>query len=286
MAPEDRRSAPGRETSENDPRSNSLRLVIIGPGRAGGSMAIASRKAGHEIVGVLSRGTGQAYGPDLDWDSDLPQADVALIAVRDEAISGVAERLSGLLDEVYVVAHMSGFVPVTALHGLAERGTAVGGFHPLQSMPDAETGAAALNGAHVGIGGDPPAIDTLTHLADSLGLRPFRLTDEARPAYHAAAAAAANFVVTSLAVSADLFEAAGVDPSVSEPLVRQAVSNVFEKGASAALTGPIARGDIETVVGHLTVAREVSEDVGRQFSLLAEATTIRAGRLEDLTKWK
>ena len=249
-------------------------------------MAIACRQAGHEIVGVLSRTPGHGYGPELEWDRDLPEADIAFIAVKDDAIVGVAERLAGHVEDVGVVAHMSGFVPVTSLRELQEAGTAVGGFHPLQSMPDPEIGAAGLEGSYVGIGGDSLAIDTLTHLADSLGLSPFRLTDDARPAYHAAAAAAANFVVASLAVSADLFEAAGVDPAVSEPLVRRVVSNVFEKGASSALTGPIARGDIDTVIGHLTVARDVSEDVGRQFTLMAEATTIRAGRHEDLPKWK
>lgn len=249
-------------------------------------MALASARAGHEIVGVLSRSTGHGHGPGLAWDEPLPEADIALIAVKDNAIVEVAERLDGLLDDVGVVAHMSGFVPVTALHELQAAGTAVGGFHPLQSMPDPETGAAALAGSYVGIDGDALAVDALTHLADSLGLEPFRLTDEARPAYHAAAAAAANFVVTALAVSADLFEAAGVDPVVSEPLVRAAVSNVFAKGAGSALTGPIARGDIETVIGHLTVARDVSEDVGRQFTLMAEATTIRAGRHQDLHKWR
>lgn len=249
-------------------------------------MAIASRRAGHEIVGVLSRTPGHGYGPDLEWDRDLPEADVVFIAVNDDAISEVAERLEGLVEDVGVVAHMSGFVPVTALRAIQEAGTAVGGFHPLQSMPDPESGAEGLEGAYVGIDGDSLAIDTLTHLADSLGLNPFRITDRARPAYHAAAAAAANFVVASLAVSADLFEAAAVDPAVSGPLVRRVVSNVFEKGAPAALTGPIARGDIETVIGHLTVAREVSEDVGRQFTLMAEATAIRAGRHEDLPKWR
>ena len=249
-------------------------------------MALASRRAGHEIVGVLSRTPGHGYGPELEWDRALPEADIAFIAVKDDAIVEVAERLAGHIDDVGVVAHMSGFVPVTSLRVLQEAGTAVGGFHPLQSMPDPESGAAGLEGSYVGIGGDSLAIDTLTHLAGSLGLSPFRLTDDARPAYHAAAAAAANFVVASLAVSADLFEAADVDPMVSEPLVRRVVSNVFEKGASSALTGPIARGDIETVIGHLTVARDVSEDVGRQFKLMAEATAIRAGRHEDLPKWK
>lgn len=263
-----------------------MRLIIVGPGRAGGSIALASQAAGHEIVGILSRRETKYMWPSLEWDVDLPETDVVLIAVRDEAIVEVAERLAPHVDNAGVVAHLSGFTPVLALHEIQERGVAVGGFHPLQSLPDPETGSRALRGAFVGIGGDQLGVDILTHLASSLGMEPFRLDDSSRPAYHAAAAAAANFVVAALAVSADLYESAGVDPRVSRPLVERAVANVFEKGPTASLTGPIARGDIETVIGHLEAAHEVSEHVGRQFRLMAEATTIRAGREEDLRRWK
>lgn len=262
-----------------------MRLIIVGPGRAGGAIALASEQAGHEIVGVLSRKPIERWHQ-LDWDVDLPDADIAFIAVRDEAIPEVASRVAPHVSEIGVVAHMSGFAPVLALHEIQERGTAVGGFHPLQSLPDAETGARALAGSFVGIDGDQLGADVLTHLASTLGMEPFRLDDAARPAYHAAAAAASNFVVTSLAVSSDLFRSAGIDPRVSRPLVERAVANVFEKGPAASLTGPIARGDIDTVIGHLTAAHDVSEYVGRQFRLMAEATTIRAGREEDLHRWK
>lgn len=263
-----------------------MRLIIVGPGRAGGSIGLAAQAAGHEIVGVLTRSETRFDWPRLDWDTELPEADIVFIAVRDEAILEVAERLTPHVSNVGVVSHLSGFTPVLALHGIQERGVAVGGFHPLQSLPDPETGARALAGAFVGIDGDPLGVDVLTHLASSLGMEPFRLDDAARPAYHAAAAAAANFVVTALAVSADLYESAGIDPRVSRPLVERAVANAFDKGPAASLTGPIARGDIETVIGHLEAARDVSEYVGRQFRLMAEATTIRAGREEDLHRWK
>jgi predicted short-subunit dehydrogenase-like oxidoreductase (DUF2520 family) len=263
-----------------------MRLVIVGPGRAGGAVAIASEEAGHQIVGVLTRHPHDGRWRELDWETELPEADVILIAVRDDVINEVSHRIAPVVGKAGVVAHMSGFVPVLVLHHLQEQGTSVGGFHPLQSLPDPVVGAAALRGAFVGIDGDQLAIDMLTHLAVTLCMEPFRLDDTARPAYHAAAAAAANFVVTSLAISADLFRSAGIDPRVARPLVERAVANTFEKGADAALTGPIARGDIETVIGHLTAAHEVSEHVGRQFRLMAEATTIRAGREEDLHRWK
>lgn len=263
-----------------------MKLIIVGPGRAGGALALAASNRGHEIAGVLARSPGQAYGPDLEWDTPLPEADLALITVRDEAIPELVDRLRPHVGEVAVVAHVSGFTPVRVLHPLQEQGVAVGGFHPLQSLPDPVTGSRVLSGAFVGIDGDPLAVDILTILAESLGLEPFPLADEVRPAYHAAAAAAANFVVTSLAVASDLFQSAGLEFRVARPLVEQAVANVFDNGPASSLTGPIARGDIETVIGHLTAAHQVSEQVGRQFRLMAEATTLRAGREEDLTRWR
>jgi predicted short-subunit dehydrogenase-like oxidoreductase (DUF2520 family) len=263
-----------------------MRLLIVGPGRAGGALGLAAESAGHEIVGVLTRSVAPFDWQSCQWGTPIPDVDIVLIAVKDDAIAEVSNRLAPIVGPAGVVAHLSGFVPVSVLHHLQEGGTAVGGFHPLQSLPDPETGAEALRGSFVGVGGDSLAIDMLTHLASTLGMEPFRLDDTARPAYHAAAAAAANFVVTSLAVSGDLFESAGIDPRVSRPLVEQAVRNVFEKGSAVSLTGPIARGDIETVIGHLTAAHEVSEYVGRQFRLMAEATAIRAGREEDLHRWR
>lgn len=263
-----------------------MKLVIIGPGRAGGAIALAASRAGHEIAGVVSHGSTQDYGPDLTLDEPFPECDIAFIAVRDDDIASVAEELQPLLVSAATAAHLSGFVPVAVLGGLHRQGVAVGGFHPLQSLPDPETGASALRGSHVGIDGDPLAVDTLIHFADTLGMNPFRLEDPARPAYHAAAAAASNFVITSLAVAADLFAAADVDPHVARPLVERAVANVFEKGPHVSLTGPISRGDIETVVGHLAAAHEVSEEVGTQFNLMAQATAIRAGRAEDRRKWR
>ncbi|MCI0424975.1 MAG: DUF2520 domain-containing protein [Actinobacteria bacterium] len=268
------------------PGPEGLRLVLIGPGRAGGSLAIAATEAGHVVVGVLSRNGNHDYGPPLRRDDPLPEADIALIAVRDDAIPEVVDGLVGRLGNVAVAAHLSGFTPVSALRPLQSAGVAIGGMHPLQTLPDPERGARALSGAYAGIGGDPLAVDVLTHLAASLGMRPFSLDDASRPAYHAAAAAASNFVTTALAVASDLYSSAGIDPVVARPLVERVVANVFEGGAASALTGPIARGDVDTVIGHLTAAHDVSAEVGRQFGLLAEATTLRAGREEDLRRWR
>ena len=91
-----------------------MRLIVIGPGRAGGSVALAAERVGHEIVGVLSR-SGSSRWHDIDWDHPLPEADLAFVAVNDDAINDVSHRIAHLLEEVGVVAHMSGFVPVLTM---------------------------------------------------------------------------------------------------------------------------------------------------------------------------
>lgn len=251
-------------------------LLVIGMGRAGGSLARAATAAGHRLVGVLNRSPVDDYDL-LDWNGPFPSADLALITVTDAAIPEVASRLADYWAPATPVVHVSGFTPVAALEALAAAGAATGSFHPLQTLPDPERGAEALAGAHAAITATGPLQDLLEQFALSLGMHPFFLADEAKPLYHAAAAAASNYVVEALGVAADLLAAAGVDPGVMQPLTRQVVENVFAVGADAALTGPIARGDIGTVAGQVEAADSVGVGVGRQFRLLAAATALRAG---------
>jgi predicted short-subunit dehydrogenase-like oxidoreductase (DUF2520 family) len=263
-----------------------MRVVIVGPGRAGGSIALAAIAAGHEIVGVASNNGDERFGPPVSLDLPLPEAELALICVKDDQIESVAGEMADSITGISVVAHVSGFLPTTVLNPLAARGVSIGGFHPLQTLPDPVRGAAALSGSYFGIGGDELAQDTLIHFGSSLGMEPFRLDDEVRPLYHAASAAAANFVATALATASDLYGAAKIDPSVAAPLVERISRNVFESGGRQSLTGPIARGDTDTVIGHLVAAHEVSESVGKQFRLMAEATAILAGRFDEVKDWK
>lgn len=252
-------------------------LVIVGMGRAGSSIARAARAAGHTLVGVMGRRRPQ-MGPVVEWDEELPACDLVIVAVSDSAIREVAERLAPHWPASTPAVHVSGFVPVSALAAVADRGGAVGSFHPLQTLPDGERGAEALAGAWVAVTCEDVALRArLEDLAAGMGMRPFLLADGAKPLYHAAAAAAANYVVEALAVATDLLAAAGVAPAVLQPLTRRVVENVFALGPAAALTGPISRGDIATVAGQQAAADSVSDDLGRQFRLLAEATALRVG---------
>lgn len=262
-----------------------LDIIVAAPGRAGGALAIAAESAGHRIVGVLSL-SGSLAGrfSQLSYDMDLPAADLLVIATRDDHIEPTAFRLVPFAGNVGAVVHMSGFKSVDALAPFTQIGVSVGSFHPLQSLSDSENGARSLAGAWAGVTADEPLLGLLTDLATSLAMVPFRLLDSVKPVYHAAAAAASNYVVAALDLAGSLLQSASVPFEAVAPLTRTAVANAFAQGPRQALTGPIARGDWETVRGQFEAVASTQPDRLKQFRLMAEATAVTAGKTlpEDL----
>lgn len=258
-----------------------MKIIIAAPGRAGGAIALAAAAGGHDIVGLVSRSplsTGLADRfPPFAYGASLPSADLLVIASRDDAITEVAEAVSRAAPEVGGVIHLSGFAPVSALESFAARGVQVGSFHPLQSLPSPEAGSRALAGSWVAITAQGEFRELLNAFATTMGMRPFDLSDQAKPAYHAAAAAASNYVVASLWVASQLLDAAGVPFEVARPLTETAVSNSFRLGPPEALTGPIVRRDWPTVAGQIEAASQVSVEVGRAFRAMAGATADISG---------
>lgn len=253
------------------------RIVIVGPGRAGMAVGLAARNAGHHVVALVSRRPiAGDLAPNIMLGSPIPEAEFVFVAVRDDAIGEVVARINPT--GTPIVAHLSGR---TSVDVLAPLGSRVGSFHPLMTLPSGEVGAAALAGAGAAITShSPDVVDRLSAFATSLGMRPFLLPDEAKDSYHAAATAASNYVVVSLAVAERLFEAAGVAPDAAGPLIGASIANVEQMGARAALTGPIARGDIETVLAQRAAAR--SAGVEEAFVALGTATAFVAGTWETM----
>lgn len=208
-----------------------LRVRIIGRGRAGGSLATALAGLAH--VDLTGRGdhAGAANG-----------CDVLVLAVPDRTIADCAAAVE---PGEAVVAHMSGATGLDALRPHAR----VGSLHPLVSLPDADTGARRLRGAWMALAGDPLMV-TLAALLDG---RTFRVDDEHRALYHATASVAANHLVALLAQVERLASLAGVPPEPFMDLAAGAFSNTARSGAAAALTGPVSRGDWDTVRRHLDV---------------------------------
>ena len=196
-------------------------------------------------------------------DADDPE--LVLLCVPDRAIAEAAA--STPLGPW--VAHVSGATPLSALDPHTRRF----GLHPLQTFPRRAVPAAQLDGSWGAVTAETEEARALGfELAETLGLRPFALDDSRRAAYHAGAAVASNFLVTLRAAGRSLLEAAGAPPDALDPLIRGVMDTGFE------LTGPIARGDWETVERHLAVIRAERPELERLYLALAERTAVVAGR--------
>jgi predicted short-subunit dehydrogenase-like oxidoreductase (DUF2520 family) len=194
---------------------------------------------------------------------DTGEPELVLLCVPDRAIAEAAA-------EVPLgpwVAHVSGATPLSALDPHVRRF----GMHPLQSFSKAH-GPEQLDGAWGAVTAESDkARDVGFWLAETLGLRPFELDDACRAVYHAGAAFASNYLVTIRAAARSLLEAAGAPPEALDPLIHGVVDNGFE------LTGPIARGDWETVERHLAVIRAERPELEDLYLALAAATARIAG---------
>ncbi|MEN8234736.1 MAG: DUF2520 domain-containing protein [Actinomycetota bacterium] len=266
-----------------------MRIALVGPGRAGQAVAIAARGAGHELIAVAGRDSEQASHAARRFDAvslaigePIPPVDLIIISVRDGAIAEVADIVAPVARNAAAAAvHLSGATPVEALRSLADVGIRTGSFHPLQTLPEPETGARALAGAWIAVTADEPLQSMLHELAATMGCRPFDLADESRAAYHAAAAAAANFPIAALVIAERLLDATGVPLEAAQPLVETIVANAFARGPGPSLTGPIARGDAETVEAQKSAVRSAAPDLAVPFEAMVEVTALIARTIEE-----
>jgi predicted short-subunit dehydrogenase-like oxidoreductase (DUF2520 family) len=185
-------------------------------------------------------------------------AGLVLLCVPDGAITEVARQI----EPGPWIGHVSGATPLAALEPHVQRFSV----HPLQTFTRAR-GPEQLDGAWAAVSAEEKAGRAVGFwLAETLGLMPFELADDARPLYHAGAAIASNYLVTLHDVAAELFRAAGAPPDALVPLMRRTIDNRFE------LTGPIERGDWKTVEAHRRAIRAAKPELEPFYDVLAEAT--------------
>ena len=214
------------------------RAHVIGAGRVGSAL----------VARLLERG--------LALDEADPE--LVLLCVPDRAIADVAATVA----PGPWVAHVSGATPLAALAPHVRRF----GLHPLQTFTRSR-GPEQLDGAYAAVTAESDeAREVGFGLARTLGLQPFPLSDTKRAAYHAGAAIASNYLVTLRRAAGSLLEAAGAPPEALDPLMRGTIANGFE------LTGPIARGDWETVDAHLAAIRAERPELEPMYVTLAETT--------------
>jgi predicted short-subunit dehydrogenase-like oxidoreductase (DUF2520 family) len=194
-------------------------ISIVGAGRVGTAVAMLWRRAGHRIVAVSGgRATAERAGrhlpgvPVLDDAEAARAAELVVIGVPDDLIAATVQQLvdRGALSSGWV-AHLSGATPLSALDAARGAGARRLGIHPLQTFPDVEAAVERIPGCVVALGADDDEGAALAEqLAKDLGGRPFRLPEERRAIYHAAAVFASNYLVAATGVAEVLLEVAGV----------------------------------------------------------------------------
>lgn len=236
-----------RDTPSDTPACT--RLAIVGRGRVGTALAAALRRAGYEVSGPLGRG------------ADGAGADAVLLCVPDGEIASAA----ALIARGPLVGHCSG---ATGLNELTPHEAF--SLHPLMTVTE---DGADFAGAGAAIAGTTPrALALAGEIAQTLGMRAVEIAETDRPAYHAAASIASNFLITLEAAAERVAGAAGVQRAQLVPLVRAAVENWAHLGPERALTGPVARGDEATVARQRAAVQGAAPDLLPLFDALVDAT--------------
>ena len=238
------------------------RIGVVGAGRVGAVLAAALREAGHEIAAVA----GESHASRTRIDTLLPgvrvdkptavsrTCDLLLLTVPDDMLSNVVTMLaaSGAIREGQYVVHTSGKHGLAVLQPAADAGAHVLAMHPAMTFTGTDVDLTRLEGCVYGVTAHPDTEELATRLVADLRGRLVRVEEDRRALYHAGLAHGANHLVTLVSQAMDLLRDSGADDPAAtlRPLLTAALNNALEYG-SAALTGPIVRGDVETVRAHL-----------------------------------
>jgi predicted short-subunit dehydrogenase-like oxidoreductase (DUF2520 family) len=276
-------------------------IGIAGSGRVARALGRLLADAGEPIVCIASRNLQHAaeaaafIGPDVRSVTykDLSKAvSRLLIAVPDRAITDVAALLAHD-NAAHLALHTCGSRGPDAVAPLQTIGVACGTLHPLQTISGDSAGVAALQGIAFAVAGDPAAVEWAEQIVGLAQGEVLRIPLEARKLYHAAAVMASNYVMALMDAAQTLLEQCGVGAGTAlralGPLVRTSVENALSRGPSEALTGPIERGDVETVAAHLGAlqaapvrVRNLYRAAGLQTVQLARRRGLDADRAREL----
>jgi predicted short-subunit dehydrogenase-like oxidoreductase (DUF2520 family) len=232
------------------------RVAIVGRGRAGRHLAVAFSAAGMGVTGPLGRG------------ADGHGADTVLLCVPDAEIAAAAAAIA--LGPT--VGHCSG---ATGLDVLAPHPAF--SLHPLMTFTGDGRPVRLIGAGAAVAGSTPESLAVARCLAGALGLYAIEIAPEDRVAYHAAASIASNFLVTLEAAAERLAASAGVERRLLAPLVCATVENWATLGPERALTGPVARGDEQTVARQRDAVRQRTPELVELFDALVTATRALAG---------
>jgi predicted short-subunit dehydrogenase-like oxidoreductase (DUF2520 family) len=261
-------------------------LNIVGAGHVGRALGrVFAARGVFAVQDVLTRSPASAQagvafigaGRAVDSIAALRPTRAWMLAVSDDRIGEVAKLLArDCKVEGAVVFHCSGAKASTELAPLRDAGALVASVHPVRSFADPEGVAANFAGTFCGVEGDEQALALLVPALEAAGARIVPIDAAAKTVYHAASVFASNYLVTVLDAALRAYQAAGIPEPVARelarPLAGETLANVLRLGAEQALSGPIARGDADTVARQQAAVDAWDGPTGRLYAALAEAT--------------
>lgn len=244
-----------------------------------------------EVVGIYSRSEDRAEALAAKADSKVIQlsdmarkSDLIFIMTNDQAIGQVAEQIADCIidsntdnkEKKLTAVHFSGALTSSVLSPLQDKGMLIASLHPLQSLAGIQDAISALEGSWYTFEGDKQAEPILKDLVLTIGGRFITIEPEQKTLYHAAACVVSNYLTTLIQIGIDIFQEAGLPKEISGqallPLVRGTVSNIEKIGPHKALTGPISRGDWQTVESHLVKMEQENSPYIDIYRLLGKHT--------------
>lgn len=268
-------------------RPGRLAVGVIGSGRVGAVLGAALSRAGHRVVAVsavsdASRSRAETLLPQasvLAPPEVCASAELVLLTVPDDQLPGLVEGLAavGAWRPGQLVVHTSGRYGIGVLQAVQQAGAVPLALHPVMTFTGTSLDVDRLVGATFGVTAPAAFLPIADALVMEMEAEPVHVDEASRVLYHAALAHAANHLVTVVASSAELLQAAGVATprTVLAPLVSAALDNALRLGDQA-LTGPVMRGDAATVARHVDVIGDVSPQTADLYVALARATARRA----------
>jgi predicted short-subunit dehydrogenase-like oxidoreductase (DUF2520 family) len=266
-------------------------VALIGAGRVATAIGVLLQRAGYAVAAASGRDRTRErvarYLPGARFHADpalaATGADIVVIGVPDDAIAQACAEVAagGGFESAQFVLHLSGSSGLDLLEPARARGAEVLSLHPLQSITDVDEGVRRLPGSGMAVTAETDlALDLGERLATGIGCVPFRLADEAKPLYHAAAVFCSNYLVVVEALAERLFRTAGLEDPVPlfAPLARTAVELTLSLGPAAALTGPTSRGDAGTIERNLSALAARAPEAVEPYVALAR---VAAGLAEE-----
>ena len=248
-------------------------IAIVGPGRLGRALALELRRAGYRISEIVSRDTAASKrkarelarkvdGQASTSDSARLDADLVWFCVPDQEIAAASHQLaSAIVWKKKIAFHSSGALASDELKALRRRGASVASVHPLMTFVSGSI--PSLKGVPFAVEGDAAAVRAARRIVRNLGGEAFTIRKQHKAAYHAWGAFTSPLLVATLVTGERLARAAGLSAVEARkkmlPIVRQTITNYEALGPAGAFSGPIVRGDAETVRKHLQVLKKVPQ---------------------------